>query len=160
LLLAQFRIFWIGLELRIDLHEASFQLQPHGAQSILRLLLFFHNWAIDPDFACIVVDDDVVGVRNWLWPSRSRAGALSEDVMPVFLVVDSGLKKLPVTKADNRDEDWQRLRHHHHGYYFVYRHDAVDVADVAGRKPNGHREGGWHVNCADHLNGRCGRRSA
>jgi hypothetical protein len=72
----------------------------------------------------------------------------------------AGADLLPVTKADNRDEDWQWLRHHHHGYYFVYRHDAIDVADVAGRKPNGHREGGWHVNCAYHLNGRCGRRSA
>jgi hypothetical protein len=37
---------------------------------------------------------DVVGVRNRLWPSRSRAGAPSEDVMPVFLVVDSGPEKL------------------------------------------------------------------
>ena len=34
-------------------------------------------------------------MRNRLWPSLSRAGALSEDVMPVFLVVDSGAEKLP-----------------------------------------------------------------
>jgi hypothetical protein len=34
----------------------------------------------------------------------------------------------------NQAEDWRRLRHHHHGY-FLNRHDAVDVADVAGRKP-------------------------
>ena len=33
-------------------------------------------------------------MRNRLWPSRSRAGALSEDVVPVLLVVDSGLKEL------------------------------------------------------------------
>jgi len=83
-------------------------------------------------------------VRSWATGSGKKAGA----------------DLLPVTKADNRDEDWQRLRHHHHGYYFVYRHDAVDVADVAGRKPNGNRNRGWHVNCADQLNGRCGRRGA
>jgi hypothetical protein len=46
------------------------------------------------DISSLLVDEDVVGVRNRLWSSRSRAGALSEDVMPVFLVVDSGLKKL------------------------------------------------------------------
>ena len=31
---------------------------------------------------------------NRLWPSRSLAGALGEYVVPVLLVVDSGLKKL------------------------------------------------------------------
>jgi hypothetical protein len=67
---------------------------------------------------------------------------------------------LPMRKADNRDEDWWRQRHHHYGYYFANRHDAFDVADVAGRKPNGHRDSGWRVNCAYHLNGRCGRWSA
>jgi hypothetical protein len=35
-------------------------------------------------------------VRHRLWPSRSLAGALSEDVVPVLLVVDSDLKKLRV----------------------------------------------------------------
>jgi hypothetical protein len=39
-------------------------------------------------------DNDVVGVRNRLWPSRSLAGALGEYVVPVLLVVDSGIKKL------------------------------------------------------------------
>src|SRR3984893_5433601 len=57
-------------------------------------MLFLHNWAIEPDFACFGVDDDVVGVRNRLWPSRSLAGALGEYAVPVLLVVDSGLKKL------------------------------------------------------------------
>src|ERR1700730_11887534 len=57
-------------------------------------MLFLQNRAIDPDFACIEVDNDVVGVRNRLWPSRSLAGALGEYVVPVLLVVDSVLKKL------------------------------------------------------------------
>jgi|GEM_PF-5543624 len=37
--------------------------------------LFLLNRAIDPDISSLVVDEDVVGVRNRLWPSRSRAGA-------------------------------------------------------------------------------------
>ena len=57
-------------------------------------MLFLQNWSIDPEFACIEVDNDVVGVRNRLWPSRSLAGALGEYVVPVLLVVDSVLKKL------------------------------------------------------------------
>ena len=48
-------------------------------------MLFLQNWSIDPDFACIVVDDDVVGMRHWLWPGRSLAGALFEYVVPVDL---------------------------------------------------------------------------
>ena len=80
--------------LRVDSHQLSFELWPYGAQLIPRLLLVLHDRAIDPDISSLVVDEDVVGVRHRLWSSRSRAGALSEDLMPVFLVVDSGLEKL------------------------------------------------------------------
>src|SRR3984893_16739004 len=56
-------------------------------------MLFLQNWSVDPDFACIEVDHDAVGVKTRLWPSRSLAGALGEYVVPVLLVVDSVLKK-------------------------------------------------------------------
>src|SRR6516162_1520578 len=63
-------------------------------RSLLRRLLFLHNRPIDSDLSCLVVDDDVIRVRNWLWPRRAIAGALGEDVSPVFLIFDSGLEKL------------------------------------------------------------------
>src|SRR6202023_1489210 len=82
------------MDLLVDSHQRSFELWPHGAQLIPRLLLVLHDRAINPDISSLVVDEDVVGVRNRLWASRSRAGALSKDVMPAILVVDSGLKNL------------------------------------------------------------------
>ena len=87
LLLAQFRIFRVGLELLIDLPQHPSQLRPHGTQPFLRHPLFLRNWAIKPEFPCLGVDNDVVWVGNWLWPCGATAGALSEDSAPMFFLI-------------------------------------------------------------------------
>jgi hypothetical protein len=36
----------------------------------------------------LIVDDDVIGMRNRLWPLGAIALAVGEDAMPVFFVAD------------------------------------------------------------------------
>jgi 23S rRNA (adenine(2030)-N(6))-methyltransferase RlmJ-like protein len=97
--LPQSRIIRIGLELLVDYHQLSFPVWPPGSQVFLRGLLFLQNWTIDSDLSCRLVDDDIIRVRNRLWPGGAAAGALCEDGTPVFLVVDSGLENLHSCRA-------------------------------------------------------------
>ncbi len=51
-------------------------------QLVLCLLLFIHNRTIDSNASLPVVDDDVIGVMNWLGPRRAIAGALGQEMGP------------------------------------------------------------------------------
>jgi hypothetical protein len=100
LFLAQFRIFWIGLELLIDLPQPSYELRQVGTQPFLRRLLFLVNRTIESDVSCLDVDNDVVRVRNWLWHCGATAGARSEDSAQILLMGTS--KNIPLWWDDRR----------------------------------------------------------